>query len=121
MNVGKYSYEILNYKALWARVELLDSPRIAPHEKRSVRVRFYNRFNNAKRLRLTPYLPEGWSAVLPERSVMLEMMINQNENGTEITFEIEAGERVEGVNFAYLQATGELFVQPVMIPIVFVG
>ena len=123
VNVGKYSYEIQNYKPLWARVDLLDSPRIAPGEKRQVKVQLFNRFNNAKRLKLELFLPKGWSGTLSQNSVMLEMMLNHNElhPGPTVTIDIEAGEDIDDVNFAYLQVSGQLFVQPVMIPIVFVG
>ena len=123
IDMGKYSYEILNYAALTARVELLDSPRIAPFEKRRVRIELKNRYNNAKRLELTPYLPEGWKMTLSQKSVMLPMKVNQSKYGDPciVTLEVEAGEHTESVNFAYLQLSSELFVQPVMLPIIFVG
>ena len=122
IDMGKYSYEILNYKTLWARVEIFDNPRIAPNEKRRVKVSFFNNFQNAKRLKLEMFLPDGWNAELSEKNIMLEMKLNQDKNhGSSVTIDIQAGENTRTVNYAYLQVTGEMFVQPVMIPIILAG
>lgn len=118
---GKYYYEILHYTPVWARVEILDSPKIAPFEKRRVRVRFFNRFQDAKRVNLRLILPEGWSAEGCPRTLCIEMKLNQDNAGNAVTFEIQAGENVEAVNRIYLEAVGCTFPQIVMIPVLFVG
>lgn len=118
---GKYSYDILNYTPLWARVEILDNPVIAPMEKRSVKVTFFNRYQDAKRLNLRLILPAGWSAEGCRKTILLEMLVNQTKEGESLTFDIQAGETVEAINRVYLEVTGCTFVQTVMIPIFFVG
>lgn len=119
--MGKYSYEILHYTPIWARVEILDNPVIAPFEKRQVKVTFFNRFQDAKRLNMNLILPQGWTAADYRKSLRIDMLCNQTDEGKSILFEICAGEKVEAVNRVWLEVTGCTFVQTVMVPIMFVG
>lgn len=119
--MGKYSYEILHYTPIWARVEILDNPVIAPMEKRHVKVTFFNRFQDTKRLNLNLILPEGWTAEPYRKTLRLDMLVNQTNEGKSTSFEIQAGDKVEAANRAYLEVTGCTFVQTVIIPIIFIG
>lgn len=119
--MGKYSYEILHYTPIWARVEILENPVIASMERRRVKVTFFNRFQDAKRLNLNLILPEGWSAESYRKTLCVDMQVNQTSDGESVSFEIQAGEKVDAINRVYLEVTGCTFVQTIVIPILFIG
>ena len=49
------------------------------------------------------------------------MKLNQSAEGDYVTVDITAGEKIETVNKLYLEVTGDMFAQDVLIPIFFAG
>ena len=123
INLTKYSYEILNYQHLAARIEYEKCPQIKPGETHRFKVHFFNNFEDTKRLSFRLILPDGWRTEACQKSLLVEMKMNQvNVDYTQFAeFEVTAGEDVKAVNNVYLEVSGATFAQPIIIPIVFVG
>lgn len=121
LHSGKYSYEILCYAPFSVSVDILDNPKVNSFDRRRVRISFFNNFQNAKRLKLRMILPDGWSAVLSKKNLLVEMKLNQSAEGDSVTVDVTAGEKIETVNKLYLEVTGDMFAQDVLIPIFFAG
>ena len=123
LELTKYSYEILNYVPFDVRIEYDECPVVKPGDTRKVKVHFFNKFQDARRLNFNLIMPEGWSTGNYNKTLCLEMLMNQvNVDYTQfVEFEITAGEDLEAINNIYLEVSSATFAQPVIIPIVFVA
>ena len=123
LQLSKYSYEILNNVPFDVRVEYDECPCVKPGDTRKVKVHFMNKFQDTRRLNFRLLLPDGWSAANHQKTLCLEMLMNQvNVDYTQfVEFEITAGENLDGVNNIYLEVNSPTYAQPVVIPIVFVA
>lgn len=123
LKLTKYSYEILNYMPFKVRIEYDECPKVKPNDTRRVKVHFINKYQDTRRLNFRLILPEGWSAASYQKTLCIEMEMNQvNVDYTQYAeFEITSGNELDAVNNIYLEVSSYTFAQPVIIPIVFVG
>ncbi len=119
----KYSYEILNYHHLRAIVEFEKAPVINPNETHNFKIHIKNNCQDTKRLNFRLILPEGWTAPNYKKSLMIEMLMNQDnvDYTTYADFEVSSGEIVQSINNVYVEISGATFAQPIVIPVVFLG
>ena len=124
-NRSRYSYEISNYNAFRARVELDKTPRVAPGDKRQVKLSFFcnRKHGESRKLQVRLLLPEGWSVGAYDKTVSLPY--RQPPHGifgdASISFEITAGEKIDVTNRVYAEVTCPTLPYTAMIPIIFVG
>ena len=120
-----YSYEVSHYHLLRTRVELDDTPRVAPGDTRRVKLslRSHPELRESHKFQLRLILPEGWSAGHYQKTLMLlyPQPIHDLYGEASTSFEITAGEQVDVVNRAYMEITSNNLAYPMMIPIIFIG
>ena len=120
-----YSYEVTHYDAFSVRVELSDTPRVAPGESRRVKLTVQSRpeLRETHKLQLRLLLPEGWSAGYYPRT--LSLLYPQHAHGlfgtASVEFDLTAGDGVEVVNRSYMEITSPNLAYPLMIPITLIG
>jgi len=120
-----WSYEVTHYDCLSARVELSDTPRVAPGDTRRVKLSVHSNPNlrETHKFQLRLLLPEGWTAGHYPRTALLlyPQPIHGLYGDTAIEFDITVGENVDAVNRAYMEITSPHICYPMMIPITFIG
>ena len=116
-----YSYEILNAAQLKVRVEYRETPKVVAGDIRHLKLTFEDIWEDAKRVKLRLLLPDGWGTSGYRKSLYLEPFWNQPKEGFPIEFDIIVGDQLQAINRVYMEVTSPCMVQPMMIPIVFVG
>ena len=120
-----YSYEITHYDALKVRVELNDTPRVAPGDIRHVKMTVYANPNirETHKLQFRLILPDSMSAGHYPKT--LSLLYPQPIHGlfgkASIEFDITLGETVDAINRAYMEITSPNLCYPMMIPITLIG
>jgi exonuclease VII large subunit len=123
--ISPYSYEVTHYSAFSTRVELNDTPRIAPREMRRVKLTVQSNpyLRETHKLQLQLHLPSGWSASHYPKT--LSVLYPQPAHGlfgnSSLEFELTAGEAVDAVNRIYMEITSTNLSYPMMIPIILIG
>ena len=123
--ISPYSYEVTHYSAFSTRVELNDTPRIAPREMRRVKLTVQSNpyLRETHKLQLQLHLPSGWSASHYPKT--LSVLYPQPAHGlfgnSSLEFELTAGEAVDAVNRIYMEITSSNLSYPMMIPIILIG
>ena len=120
-----YSYEVTHYDSFGFRVELNDTPRVAPGDERHVKLSVHARpgLCETHKFQLRLLLPEGWSAGHYPRT--MHLLYPQSKHGlygdASVEFDITAGEQVAAVNRAYMEFVSPNLCYPMMVPIIFIG
>ena len=122
---SRYSYEVTNCDAFRVRVELDDTPRVCPRDRRQVTLTFLcdPRQEESRKLQLKLWLPEGWQASHYQKTLSLPypQPLHGLYGEEKMTFTVTVGEKVEEVMRAYMEVTCPTLCYPVMIPIVLIG
>jgi hypothetical protein len=122
---SRYSYEVTNCDAFRVRVELDDTPRVCPRDRRQVTLTFLcdPRQEESRKLQLKLWLPEGWQASHYQKTLSLPypQPLHGLYGEEKMTFTVTVGEKVEEVMRAYMEVTCPTLCCPVMIPIVLIG
>lgn len=125
LNRSPYSYDITDCRIFHVRVEMDQSPRIAPLEERQIRLTFCcnPEIQETRKLELRLLLPDGWSAAGFGRTLTLPypQPVHGIYGVESMQFSVCAGETVDTVNRAYVEVTTHTHPVPVMIPLVFIG
>ena len=120
-----YSYEVTHYDTFHVRVELNETPRVAPGDTRHVKLTIQSdsKMRETHRFQLRLLLPDGWSAShYPKTLLLLYPQVVHGLFGTaSLEFDLIAGENVEAVNRAYMEITSPGLCYPMMIPITLIG
>lgn len=120
-----YSYDITGCRIFSVRVEMDQSPRIAPLDERRIRLTFFcnPEIQETRKLHFRLLLPDGWSAAGFGRTLTLPypQPIHGIFGVESMSFTLQAGETVEPVMRAYVEVTTHTHPVPVMIPLVFIG
>lgn len=120
-----YTYEVTHYEALKVRVELNDTPRVAPRDVRRVKLTVHANpyMRETHKLQLRLILPDGWSAgYLPKTLTLLYPQPIHGLLGDAIVeFDLTVGENVDVVNRVYMEITSTNLCYPVIVPITLIG
>jgi hypothetical protein len=120
-----WSYEVSCYRLFRTRVELSDTPRVAPGDVRRVKLSItaHPDLRESHKFRLRLLLPEGWSAGAYQKTLMLlyPQPIHGLYGEASMEFEITVGEQVDAINRAYMEIVSPELAFPMMIPIHFIG
>ncbi len=120
-----WSYEITHYAGFTVRVELNDTPRVAPGDVRRVKLTVQTRPDvlETYKMQMRLILPEGWTAGHYPRT--LTAFFQQPAHGifgdSSLEFDVTVGENVDAVNRAYMEIVSPNLCYTMMIPITFVG
>ncbi|HHY82594.1 MAG TPA: ADP-ribosylglycohydrolase family protein [Clostridiales bacterium] len=112
-----YSYSF-DFIYAGARVEFDGEPVIEPSGSINVKVRFFNKMNDAKHLNIQLHLPEGWTASGWRRDVYLR---HQEPASALWSATITANEHVEAVNRVIIEASVMGRPSVCLIPITILG
>ena len=116
---------MLYYHAFSVRVELNDTPRVAPGDVRRVRLTFFcnPRVVESRKLQLRLLLPAGFSVDRYERTVSLlyAQPLHGLWGNVSTDFNIHVEAFTEAVNRIYAEITCPTLPYPVMVPIIFIG
>lgn len=120
-----WSYEVTNYPTFSTRVELNDTPRVAPGDVRHVKLSIHSHpdLRESHKFQFRLLLPDGWTAGHYPRTALLlyPQPIHGLYGDTSIEFDITVGENVDVVNRAYMEIVSPNLCYPMMIPITFIG
>ncbi len=120
-----WSYEITHYAGFTTRVELNDTPRVAPGDVRRVKLTVQTRPDvlETYKMQMRLILPEGWTAGHYPRTltVFYPQPIHGIYGASSLEFDVTVGESVDAVNRAYMEIVSPNLCYPMMIPITFVG
>ena len=120
-----YSYDITNYRAFDIRVEMNDTPRVMPGDKRDITLTFTAnpRLEETHKLRLNLLMPDGWTAEHYAKSVqVIYPQHSHNLYGIEKTsFTINVGDHIDCINRMYAEITSDTLPYPMVVPITFIG
>ena len=120
-----WSYEITHYQLFRTRMEMNDTPRVAPGDVRHIKITVYAHpdLRETHKLGFRLLLPDGWTAGHYQRTALLEypQPIHGIYGETSVEFDITVGEHMDAVNRAYMEIVTQNYSCPMMIPITFVG
>jgi hypothetical protein len=120
-----YSYEVTHYNSFRVRVELNDTPRVAPGDTRHVKMTVQSNpyIRETHKLQFRLILPDGWSAGhYPKTlSVLYPQPLHGLFGVASLEFDLVAGECVEALNRVYMEITAPNICYPLMIPITLIG
>lgn len=122
-----YSYDITNYHAFSVRVELDETPRVAPGDDRHVRLTFFcnPKVDESRKLQMRLILPGGFSVDRYQKTISL--LYAQPLQGlfghvsTEFNIHVDDCADIEAVNRIYAEITCPTLPYPVMVPITLIG
>ena len=120
-----YSYEITHYSAFSVRVELSDTPRVAPGDTRRVKLTIQSSpyLRETHKLQFRLLAPNGWSAGHYPKTLTLlyPQPAHKLFGNASIEFDLTVGENVDAVNRVYMEITSSELCYPMMIPITLIG
>lgn len=124
-----YSYDITHYHAFSVRVELNDTPRVAPGDVRRVKLTFFcnPKVEESRKLQLRLILPAGFSVEHYEKNISLlyAQPLHGLWGNASTQFDIHANEctgvGIEAINRIYAEITSPTLSYPVMVPIILIG
>ena len=120
-----WSYEITHYAGFATRVELNDTPRVAPGDVRRVKLTVQARPGvlETYKMQMRLILPEGWRAGHYPRTITVfyQQPLHGIYGDTSLEFDVTVGDCVQAVNRAYMEIVSPNLCYPMMIPITFIG
>ena len=114
-----YSYDI-DFVHTSARVEFSGEPVIKPNESIEIKIKFVDKIYDQKHLRISLFLPDGWTASDYKRDIFMERMGFEGDECT-WTVTVTAGDKVDAVNRVIVEAIPFGRPTPGYIPVTIMG